>query len=300
MMLPEEPVYLPFEAGPFRMAMGLVARSPDELVAIDRHYPAEMAERRGLLDGRRDLVFGAEAGSEAARAEVLEVLGALLPRRFPHWFEREGSVLRNHLTGEVWDLAAPSGDPLEVAGRLVQEDLCLLRLGAEGPVLTAAVLCFPSRWRLHEKLGRPLAEIHGPVPIYAERLAGPVDRLMGTLRAGKMVERVNWSLNDDPALFQPGGQHFRRERNVAVTPENAGEALFLRVERQTLSLLERSGAVLFGIHVHVYPIARIAADPAVAARLASAVRGLPDSLRGYKSLAPFEHALLAYLDSSSG
>ena len=31
--------------------------------------------------------------------------------------------------------------------------------------LTAAVLCFPSRWRLHEKLGRPLdqlslAELH--------------------------------------------------------------------------------------------------------------------------------------------
>ena len=26
--LPPEPIYLPFEAGPYRMAMGLIARSP--------------------------------------------------------------------------------------------------------------------------------------------------------------------------------------------------------------------------------------------------------------------------------
>lgn len=297
MDLPDEPVYLPFEPGPFRMAMGLIARTPDDLVVIDTHYPAEMEERKRLLDTRRAEVFGAEEGSTAARAEVLERLGEMLPRLYPRWFSRDGDRLHNHLQRETWNLAAPERDPLEIAGRLVQEDFCLLRLAPEGPVLTAAVLCFPSRWRLHEKLGRPLADIHGPVPIYAERLARPVDRLMGTLREGKLVERVNWSLNDDPALFQPGALHYRRERNADVTPANAGATLFLRIERQTLSVLPKSGAILFGIRVHVYPIARIAADPAVAGRLASAMRGLPDDMKGYKSIAPFETALLAYLDA---
>jgi hypothetical protein len=299
MILPAEPVYLPFEPGPFRMAMGLIARTPDDLVVIDTHYPAEMAERRALLDTRRAEVFGAEDQSAEARAEVLDRLADLLPRRFPDWFSRTGSLLRNHLTNETSDLAAPALDPLEIAGRLVQEDFCLLRLAPEGPILTAAVLCFPSRWRLHEKLGRPLADIHGPVPIYAERLARPVDRLIGTLREGKLVERVNWSLNDDPSLFQPGGQHYRRARNPDITAANAGDTLFLRIERQTLSLLPRSGNVLFGIRVHVYPIARIAGDPEVAARLASAVRGLPDDMKSYKSIPPFEAALLAYLDAHS-
>ncbi len=296
MTLPDEPVYLPFEPGPYRMVMGLIAQTMDDLVVIDINYPAEMAERRHLLDTKHAEVYGAEPASAAARAELLDRLADLLPRRFPAFFTRDGDTLHNRLTTETWNLANPTLDPLEIAGRLVQEDFCLLRLTPDGPILTAAVLCFPSRWRLHEKLGRPLADIHGPVPIYAERLAKPVDRLITTLREGKLVERVNWSLNDDPALFQPAGQHYRRDHNPDVTAENAGETLFLRIERQTLSPLPKSGTVVFGIRVHVYPIARIAAEPATAARLAAAVRGLPDSMKGYKSIAPFEDALLAYLD----
>jgi hypothetical protein len=152
---------------------------------------------------------------------------------------------------------------------------------------------------LDEKIGKPLAEVHGAVPLYDERLARPVDRLMNTLRDGKLVERLNWSLIDDPALFQPGGK-WRRETDGAITAENAGDALFLRVERQTLSTLPCSGAVLFTIRVHVYPLARIAADGKVAGDLAAAVRALPEAIQHYKSLLPFRTAVLAYLDRQAG
>ena len=80
--------------------------------------------------------------------------------------------------------------PLELAGRLVQEDLCLIEASPDGPRLTAAVLCFPSRWRLHEKLGRPLAEVHGKVPFYGDRLARPVDRFMAHVRTGHIAARA--------------------------------------------------------------------------------------------------------------
>ncbi len=86
--LPPETVYLPFEAGPYRMAMALTTCPPDELVEIDERYPAEMAERRALLAGRHGEVFAACAGSDAARAETLQHLAALLPRRYPGCFTR--------------------------------------------------------------------------------------------------------------------------------------------------------------------------------------------------------------------
>ncbi len=294
--LPRETVHLSFDPGPYRMAMGLVATDPDELIELDEHYREEMAERRRLLAVRHADVFAALPGSEAARREVLDVLAELLPRRFPHWFGRDGDRLDNRLTGEGWDLARPPHDPLEVAGRLVQEDLCLLRLDGGTPVLTAAVLCFPSRWSLAEKLGQPLATIHTRVPFYAERLAGPVDRLMPNLRAGKMVVRLNWGMTDDPALYAES-RKFRREHNPEVTAENAGEKIWLRVERQTLRLLPASGAVLFGIRTHLYTVARLAADRQVAADLAAAVRALPPEMALYKSIPPFREALMAYLDA---
>ena len=292
-MLPPEHLYLPFDAGPFRMAMALQGGHPDALVEIDDRYPAEMAERRDLLATRHAEVFAAEPGSEAARAEVLAVLAALLPRRYPEWFTRDGAILRNRLSDEAWDVANPAHDPLELAGRLVQEDLCLIDTAGTAPVLSAAILCAPSRWRLHEKIGRPLADVHGPVPLYAERLSSAVDRFMGALRPGKLAERLNWSIVDDGALFQLGGKH-RAERDPAITPENAATRLFLRVERQTLIRLPTSGGVLFAIHVHSYPLSRVLAAGA-AGRLAAAVRALPDVLGRYKSMPVFREALLACL-----
>lgn len=296
--LPKQAVHLSFDPGPYRMAMGLIATDPDELVELDERYPEELAERRRLLEMRHGDVFAALPGSEAARQETLDILADLLPRRFPAWFAREGRRLRNHLTGEAWDLDALPHDPLEVAGRLVQEDLCLLRLTQEGPVLDAAVLCFPSRWSLAEKLGQPLAMIHTRVPFYADRLARPVDRLMPNLRDGKLVVRLNWGMTDDPALYAES-RKFRREFNPDVTAENVGEKVWLRVERQTLRLLPRSGGVLFGIRTHLYTVGRLAADPRVAADLASAVRALPAEMALYKSIPPFREALLAYLDQKA-
>ena len=107
-----------------------------------------------------------------------------------------------------------------------------------------------------------------------------------------------WRLYDSPALFRPGS-HFRSEPNPAITAANAGDTVFLRVERQTLSLLEQTGAVLFTIRTHVYPISRAAEVPGAAGRLAEAVRALPPEMRRYKSLAPFAEPLLAYLDAAA-
>jgi len=297
--LPHETLHLPFEDGPFRMAMGLVACPEDAWFEIDDRYGPEMAERRALLEARHADVFAACPGSETARAEVLALVAAHLAHHHPHWFRRDGGLLHNLLTDETWDLADPPLDPLELAGRLVQDDLCLVRPTDAGAILEAAVLCFPSRWRLAEKIGRPLLDVHGPVPFYAERLGSPVDRFMRHLKPGRIAMRMNWSVVDDPALFQPGGKH-RTVADPAFTVANAGDKLFLRTERQTFRLMERSGSVLFGIRVHAYPLHRIAAVPGAAARLAEAVRALPPEMRRYKSVAVFEHALLAWLDAATG
>ena len=293
---PPEAVHLSFEAGPFRMAMGLVGLPESELIELDDRYADEMAQRRALLAGRRAEVFAAVPGSETARQEVLDRLADFLPIRFPAWFARDGARLQNRLTGETWDLAALPEDPLAVAALLVQEDLCIVQPGADGDVLlTAGVVCFPSRWRLTEKIGKPLPLVHEKVPFYGEKLARPVDRFMAMVKPGKLAMRLNWSLMDDPTLFQLGGK-FRTDHNPGITAENAGERLFIRVERQTLSRLATSAAVLFTIRVHVYPLARIAERPEIAARLADAVRALPAETSHYKSLPTFRAALLDFLD----
>jgi dimethylamine monooxygenase subunit A len=294
--LPPERLYLPFEAGPYRMAMGLVTLPDSAWFELDNHYASEMAERRRLLRDHHAEVFAALPVSASARAETLTAVIDNLTTHHPDWFVRDGDRLFNHLTGEHWDLADLACDPLELAGRLVQEDLCLIQVADTVPMFTAAVLCFPTRWRLDEKLGRPLAQVHGAVPLYADRLAAPVDRFMRHVKPGYVASRINWSVVDNAALFQPAGK-WRTGHNPTVTAANAGASLFLRVERQTLRRLPLFDAVVFGIRVHVYPLAQAIRDAATAERLADAVRALPEATQHYKSLLSIRDALLGWLDA---
>lgn len=293
------PPYTPFDNGVYRMAMGLQALKPEDWIEIGPDLAAQLAERRRLFAERRSEVFAALPGSTAACRELLDRLAAFLPARFPSLYTRDGTSLTERTTGAAWRLDDAALHPLEIAGQLVQEDFCLLQSdpARDGGAyrLTAAALCFPARWRLADKLDRPMLAIHAPVPGYAETLGRPVDRFLALLKPDKPVWRVNWSLIDDPALFQPEG-HGRGERDPAITTDNAAERVFLRCERQTLCRLPRSGAIVFGIRTHLRPLASLAARPEAAGRLAGLLRSAPPALARYKSLPVFAEAVEACLE----
>ncbi len=276
-MLSPPVLHLPYEAGPHRMALGLTAIAEADWLEHDSQTLPQIAERRRLLAERRADVLADTPGAEAACVELRDLLAA---------------HLATYGTAPSPD---PAEHPLAELCPWAAEDFCLIRPGPEGPVLIAAILCFPSRWRLSEKIGRPLMAIHQPVPTYAETLGRPVDRFMGALKPGRLAVRYNWSVHDDPTLYQPVG-HGRGAYDPSITAENAGETLWLRVERQTFRRLPASGVVVFGIRTHVTPLGAVAALPGEAARLAAAVRGVPEELERYKSLMPFRAALLGYLD----
>jgi hypothetical protein len=201
------------------------------------------------------------------------------------------------VTQQTWDLSQNVLHPLDLAGRLVQEDLCLMQLDAAHGVyrMVGASLCFPTRWRLADKLGKLLNLVHGPVPGYEEELASTMDRFFTRLKAEKPVWRVNWGLIDDPTLFQPTG-HGRKGLNPDITVDNAGDKLWIRMERQTLRRLPRTQDILFTIRVHVRPLRELATRPERAAELASTIRSMPEPMRLYKSLPPFLDAVLSWLD----
>jgi len=278
-------------AGPWRMQMGLMALKPDDWIEIDDAYAEQTALKRRLLDERPGDVFRATEGAEPASQEVLETLARHLARRFPERFflSGDGTRIDNRVTGETWELQGGALHPLDTAGRLVQEDLCLMLPGDDGEyVLGAASLCFPTRWRLAEKIGRTMGAIHDPVPGYADTLARPVNRFFTSLKVERPVWRINWSLTDDAALFQP-------ERKKVV-----GDCLWLRLERQTLRRLERTGAVLFTIRIHQRPIEDAVPGTAEADKLRGLIATMPADMRDYKALSALGALIAAHLDRFGG
>ncbi len=182
-------------------------------------------------------------------------------------------------------------DALVDAALRVADDLCLLLPGPAGePVLSAAVLCSPNRWRLAEKLGGTMAAIHGPVARYDTDLESPVNAMLARLSAGRPVWRVNWGLSNHPSLFQP--------ETPPATPAMDVADMWFRVEWQTLRRLPVTGAVLFTIRTHTERLADFAArDRAVVHDFADLVAKIPENVAAYKSIAPYRERVFEWLSS---
>lgn len=164
-------------------------------------------------------------------------------------------------------------DDFALAARSVWEDLCLLTEGPDGHYrLVAGALGFPTHWRLADKLGGTMDAIHVPVGGYAGPLGEGVNRFFEGLRAGYIFARSNWFVVPTADWrYQPVSDPVARYAHV--TPDNAGETLFVRCERQTLRRLPGTGAVLFTIGIAVEPMAALDAD--LVGRIAQAVATMP-------------------------
>lgn len=262
-------------AKPWRFAMGLHALDPAEWLIVTDEHGAETAEKRRLVETGAD-VYRLLPEGEAPASELALLIEANMARHHP---------------GLSLD---PSIDaPLLRLGVALQEDLCLMLAGPEGYRLVGAFVAFPSRWNLGEKIGRPIQAIHAPVPGLEPAIGRPIQLFFERLAVGHPVWRVNWSITDDPTLHQPSNA-FRRTVTL-VTPEDAGHRLWLRVERQTLTRLPESRAVVFTILTFVTPLAAIAATPELGQKLASRLAELPEPVLGYKNLAANKAAVVAHL-----
>lgn len=71
-----------------------------------------------------------------------------------------------------------------------------------------------------------------------------IERIFDNLQVGLPVERFNWSVYNDASLYhgERSGEHMNQETDC-----------FLRVERQTLTKLPKSGDILFTIRIYVDP-----------------------------------------------
>jgi hypothetical protein len=299
----------PFADGDYSLALGLAPMREDTWLDFDEHYVAEMSEKARRLRDEYDSVFLTLSGSESGQAETLELLLQHLltfyPERFrilgrPAGFDMSGQI-ENLTNGERWDIADFADAPLDLAARLVQEDLCLMSpRGGDIYVLSAGSVCFPLRWELRDKIGLPLAVIHQPVPGYDEKLATPADLYMARLKPHRPSWRCNWNVVDSPDLYLRQSPHPQEEIDARITPEDAGTRLWIRSERQSLRKLPKSGSVLFTIRTYVRSLSVLEGFPALARGLRRALEKIPPEMRQYKNQLAIRKPLLAYLTRIGG
>ena len=256
------------EAADFQIGLRPIA--PADWLEGGEADPA--ARKDALFAARRGLVWAEAEGSRPAQAEVWEMVEAALgPAPQP-----------------------PGLPPLYAAARRTPDDLCLMEKRDGQWRLTALSLSAGSFFTAEEVIGRSLAELHGPVTGFAERFLVRVQRIFEGLRPGLVLERRNWTLLNSDALHTPASAPIRA-RIGEIDLAEAGAVLNLRVERQTLRRLPRSGGALFTIRVWLAPLESLRDDPTRLTAFARAWRNASPELRAYKRFDLYDELVEGFL-----
>jgi hypothetical protein len=208
---------------------------------------------------------------------------ALHPDRHLPWSPEADPVLE--------EMVGLFGGALGVAGRLqgrelAQElagrwepDFVLMRRTGSTFRMVGACVCDPSWWDPGAKLGKPIEEIHAPVPTLNTTLGDRIRTFLERLPAGTTLVRENWGLaavpdrNLHPALDRP-----------RLGPDSRAATTWLRVEHQAFRALPANGGVAFLIWLTVHPLSEVVRDPALARAVRDHLNSMPPEVSRYKGL----------------
>ena len=256
----------------FRHRLGTFPVEISNWLLRDAEFDLTVQLKKKLLVTRRSEVVGLQPGGDEVAQEAAQLVSA--------WAGVE--------------LASTGIDALVEASLLVADDLAVLQPiksqdGREQLLLNAAVVCCPSRWMLSEKMGHNMLAIHEPVAKYADHVGAAVDTYFQRLTVEKHVWRSNWIIQDHPALFQPQIP----SGPLVKTPDE----LWIRMERQTLRRLPKTGGILFTIRGYQQPLPEyLSRSKQIAQDTRTLVERLPDDVAQYKSVLKYRPAIMNWIN----
>ncbi len=256
----------------FRHRLGTFPVEIANWLLRDAEFDLTVQLKKKLLATRRSEVVGLQPGGEDVAQEAAQLVS--------QWAGVE--------------LSSTGINALVDASLLVADDLAVLQPvksqdGSEQLLLNAAVVCCPSRWMLSEKMGHNMLAIHEPVAKYADHVGAAVDTYFQRLTVEKPVWRSNWIIQDHPALFQPQIP----SGPLVKTPDE----LWIRMERQTLRRLPKTGGILFTIRGYQQPLPEyLSRGKQIAQDTRTLVERLPDDVAQYKSVLKYRPAIMTWIN----
>ncbi|WP_257349208.1 heme-dependent oxidative N-demethylase family protein [Pseudalkalibacillus decolorationis] len=299
----------PFTQDSYEYTNNSTQLDPPRCVTMTSGYQTEIQLKRNLIQEYPERCYRSFHHSIEAQWEILKLIMSELAFYEPdHFsFRKKGKEFQfnNHILEEEVrftdrDLSSVDDEPLNLAGKHVQEDLILMGDRDGTLFLDAGQLCFPSNWSLAFVFGLDFKSIHTPVPrVNQTDFIDKVERFIKHIRPGMAWERKNWSVTiteklDTPLeTFPEWGKH-----RLEVTEENVEELLHLRVEVQRLHRLPQTNDVLFTIHTYLLSLKEMATKKDWLTRFFRNIDTLPDDISEYKGIAYYKNPLMNYLEKN--
>ncbi len=278
------PRYYPHLDNPQLLHMGLTKIDLATWIEPDDDLPHYVTHKKQQASANLGHVYQATERSRPAQQELHNMLLRHLLDDHSDTYQLHDNILSAPRLGLKWHLS--DGLTLQDYSSWIADDLLILEEIDNEYAITAASVCSASQWRLKDKFGLAMAQVHQPVPNFNQQLLSKVERFFNHLRPEHVVQRFNWSVQPFDSLEWPVQEY--------PAPITANTSLYWRVERQSFRRLPATNAIVFSIRVYTHCLDLFFARPQALKALFDAMESYPDKHSRYKNFSKLMPALEKY------
>lgn len=302
----EPPIkYRPYKKGPYHMTMGIKTLDPQDWLLLENSYRDITDKRARITHNERKHTVLTQPEAKESVHEAYEIFLDYLTTKYPMYFasdEKDPSLIYNKIRNEKL-YKDPNRYPdtetlIRTLARNMEEDFLILLFDdkTEQYYLRSGSFAFPSGFDPAQKMNLSLKDIHGPVPLYKQSIEKAMDKFFRRLKVGSFVYRLNWGVQSHDKLYAPDLNHAQEEEVVTALDGSKLDFnnVFLRCERQVLTRLPKTKALVFTIRTYVTPLSEVR-DEESAGDLCDAIDALPEPVAHYKKTEEWGPAVKAYI-----
>lgn len=313
----------PFKAGEYKLTMGIRRLQLQDWLLIEPTYKKHIEEKMKIINNksekyppdknlRRRTVFFKEEALPALK-ELYQMIVDYMCNKYPMSFLKKDGLLHNHiLNTKVPASAADVDDPYELLESLaetIEEDFIILlkdpkrntEKDSQEYFFKAGIFGFAAGFNPMEKFDKPLSFIHEPIPGYEAKLKMSMNRFFDRISPGEFVQRGNFSvqLHDKFYVDDSNKGHNTpglEQKAIPIDELDFDKQVHYRSERQTLTKLPQSGAIIFTIRTYLLPMSELKKESVdVRKRLIGAIEGLKGPIAEYKRSGEWGPPVIEYL-----
>lgn len=301
----------PFKNKEYKLTMGIKKVDPQEWLLVEPSYKHQLLEKYKILHNihpekppgknLRELTLFHTEEAVPAILEFYETVVSYMSTKYPMHFVKKDGQLHNLITKDAIPFTPSKTTDVENhlvnLAKIIQEDFIILQKDpkrqhekdGEEYFFKGGVFAFAAGFDPKTRFNTPLSYVHHPIPGYEEKLKLSMNRYFSRIEPGLFVTRSNFSVQTHGKYYvddQNKGHNLPEDHEQQPIPiENLDfeKQVHYRSERQVLTKLPKSKAVVFTIRTYLEPLSTIKSQgPELCERLIGAIDDLPHDIAIYK------------------
>lgn len=319
----------PFKNKDYKLTMGIKNLAVQDWLLMDEQYKEKLEQKKKTIAEIKASTVFTLPFADSAVVEFYHVIINYMHKKYPMHFvlienkggEQGGNSEKfdssNYIYNNIMDVKLPlsvshlsSEEILLLLSQTIEEDFIILmkdpskhdEIDGDEYYFKAGIFAFAAGFNPQDRFDKPLSFIHHPIPNYESKLKLSMNKFFTRLAPNQFVTRSNFSVQTHSQFFvDDSNKGHNLPEGFVQKPLDRKDLDFdnqvhYRSERQVLTKLPQTGAIVFSIRTYLTPMVTLKSESdEIRENFIGAINRFPDDIKLYKRAAEWAPAVTEYL-----